>query len=449
MTAPARASLPASFEPRASWYGWDASGRLAVDRRPLAALFEGYPTPFYLYDARTIRENARFFQTELRAALPGHTLRSFFAVKANDRLAILRLMHQAGLGFDIVSWGEGQRVLAAGARADAMVFSGVGKTPDEIRAALEAGLGVLHLESDEELACLLTLLGSGSFPAYKDRRVGVAIRLNPATQVASHAYISTGHAASKFGVPPDLAMAMVRKIQQSPLLSFEGLAVHLGSQLTQLEDFARGFGRLASFCEALVEADLPLPEALSLGGGLGVAYQNEPEIALAAYGACIRETLGHLPIGTLCFEPGRRLIAQAGILVMRVIRRKNLPQRRWLVVDGSMTELLRPALYGVRHNFLPDSLPDSSAGSAALHPVDLVGPVCESSDCFARGLLLPPLEAGAYLIAESCGAYGSVMANAYNARALPAEWLYEDGKMVQICQAWGVSELLGRETLAS
>ena len=149
---------------------------------------------------------------------------------------------------------------------------------------------------------------------------------------------------------------MVRKIQQSSLLSFEGLAVHLGSQLTQLEDFARGFGRLASFCEALMEADLPLPEALSLGGGLGVVYQNEPEIALAAYGACIRETLGHLPIRTLGFEPGRRLIAQAGILVMRVIRRKNLRQRRWLVVDGSMTELLRPALYGVRHNFLPDFL---------------------------------------------------------------------------------------------
>ena len=141
-----------------------------MDRRPLAALFEGYPTPFYLYDARTIRENAHLFQTELRAALPDYTLRSFFAVKANDRLAILRLMHQAGLGFDIVSWGEGQRVLAAGGPADAMVFSGVGKTSDEIRAALEAGIGVLHLESDEELTCLLALLSSGSFPAYKNRR---------------------------------------------------------------------------------------------------------------------------------------------------------------------------------------------------------------------------------------------------------------------------------------
>ena len=364
-------------------------------------------TPFYAYDGDLFRERIRRF----RAALGDAPHLLCYALKANDALAVVRIAAEEGLGADIVSGGELEKALRAGVPAERIVFSGVGKRREEIRAALEAGVRSLNVESLGELEVVAEEAAALGAVA------PVSVRLNPDVEADTHAYVATGSAGSKFGLGVADARAAYERAAADPSLDPVGLSFHVGSQLLDPEPVHAAAAKAA---ELWRELDLPLRD-FDVGGGLGIGYGGEEDATVEPYAAALTEVAAELG-AELVLEPGRWLVGSVGTFVTRVLYVKDAPGRRIAVCDGGMNDLIRPALYGARH---PISILGASGRPSGR--VDVVGPVCETGDFFALDLGLPLPEPGDLVAIGQAGAYGRVMASAYNARPLCAEALRENG----------------------
>lgn len=388
-----------------------------LDGVDLAVLAQVLGTPLHAYSATAIRERIG----ELQAALRGLRSLICFAVKANSNLAILQLMAQAGLGADIVSGGELQRAMRAGIDPARIVFSGVGKSAEEIAEALAVGVLRFNVESLDELCTLQQLARARQVIAH------AAVRINPDVDAQTHAKISTGRAENKFGVSIDEARRWFANSTQFSHVWLDGLHVHIGSQLLQLDPIRLALRRVAAFWRELVQAGHPI-DSIDVGGGLGVCYRagHEQAVAAADYVAVIRDALAGFD-GCLLLEPGRYLVAEAGVLLTRVLRVKHGDERQFLVLDAAMNDLMRPSLYGAWHDIEPVT-------TVAAPPTryDIVGPVCETGDTFARARELPACAAGDLLMIKATGAYGASMASTYNSRPLAAEVLLDRGRYAVI-----------------
>jgi len=394
---------------------------LHCDGVPLTDLAQRYGTPLYVYSATAIRERLASFDNAFRD-IP-HTI--CYSVKANSNLSILRLLAKQGCGFDVVSGGELERVLVADRRAaKKIVFSGVGKSREEMTAALKAGILLFNVESESELSVLAECAAKLRMLAH------VALRVNPDVAADTHPYISTGLHKHKFGVPIRAARALYRKAGTERCLKISGVSVHIGSQITDVAPFAETMTRVADFVREL-RADGHTIDYVDTGGGLGISYQK-PEMDFAAYVAsyarAVTNPLRDLNVHLL-LEPGRAIIGPAGLLLTSVLYRKENDGKRFLIVDAAMTELIRPALYNAYHEIVP--VVRSESFSTEKETVDIVGPVCESGDFFARDRELPRVEEGGLLAILDAGAYGMVLASNYNTRPRPAEVLVS-GKSAKV-----------------
>lgn len=385
-------------------------------------------TPFYAYDADLFRARIGRF----RAALGETPHLLCYALKANDALALVAIAAEEGLGADIVSGGELAQALRAGVPGGRIVFSGVGKRREEIRAALAAGVRALNVESLGELDVI----------AGEAEALGVvapvSVRLNPDVEADTHAYVATGSAASKFGVGVEEARAAYARAVADPALEPVGLSFHVGSQLLDTTPVLAAAERAAALWRELAAGGIRLRE-LDVGGGLGIAYDGGVEADVDGYAAALADVARGLG-ATLVLEPGRWIVGPVGTFVTRVLYVKEVPGRRIAVCDGGMNDLIRPALYGARH-------PIAVAGSEGRQrgAVDVVGPVCESGDFFALGIDLPLPEAGDLVAIGQAGAYCRVMASAYNARPLCAEVLREGDAYRVIREPLQAEELAARE----
>ncbi|MEX2298048.1 MAG: diaminopimelate decarboxylase [Dongiaceae bacterium] len=379
-------------------------GRLYAEDVDIGAIAAGIGTPFYCYSSGAIEDAYR----EFASALSGLDAEICYAVKANGNLAVIATLARLGAGADIVSEGELHRAIAAGVPANRIVFAGVGKTGPEMKVALEAGIRQFNVESAQELALL------DGIARDMGRRAPVALRINPDVDAKTHAKISTGKAENKFGIEPERARELYIAMHDMPGIAIEGIAVHIGSQLMDVAPYRAAFARIADLTRDMIGAGIAI-RSVDLGGGLGINYGEEHAPSLSDYVAAVRETVA--PLGLpMVFEPGRRMVGEAGILVTRAIYVKRGRERTFLIVDAAMNDLIRPTLYEAYHPIVPVREPTSDA---PVERVDVVGPVCESGDVLAEQRPLPPVEAGDLLAIGACGAYGAVMASGYNAR-LPA-----------------------------
>ena len=391
-------------------------GELMVESVPLAAVAETFGTPCYVYSRARIEANWRACDT----AFGRRAHRIHYAVKANSNLAILGLLQRLGSGFDIVSGGELARVLAAGARGEDVVFSGVGKSEAELSAALEAGVACINIESEPEMVRLSAVAHRLGKPAK------IAFRVNPDVDPKTHPYISTGLEQNKFGVPMREAEDLYRQAARLPGLEIVGVACHIGSQMTDLGPLADAVERVVALAGRLESSGIALKH-LDLGGGLGIRYSDEEPPSFEAY------------VRTLCaiperyeihLEPGRAIVGDAGVLLTRVEYLKKTPSRDFAICDAAMTELIRPALYEAWHGVERVSRAGPTARSGRY---DLVGPVCESADFLAQGRDLV-LASGDVLALMNAGAYGFAMASNYNSRPRPPE-IIVDGERMHLARA--------------
>jgi diaminopimelate decarboxylase len=391
---------------------------LHCDGLPLSKLAEHYGTPVYVYSETAIRDRLANFEKAFRNV--PHTI--CYSVKANSNVNILRLLARQGCGFDVVSGGELERVLVAHRRAaKKVVFSGVGKSREEMIAALKVGVLLFNVESASELAALAKC-------AAKLRKIArVALRVNPDVAADTHPYISTGLHKHKFGVPIGNARALYAEAASSKYLKVAGVSVHIGSQIIDVAPFAETVARLANFVRDL-RTDGHKIDYVDIGGGLGIAYQEPTaEFAdyVAGYAHAVTRPLRGLKVHLL-LEPGRSIVGPAGALLTSVIYKKENDGKRFLVVDAAMNDLIRPALYGAYHEIVPvirnpeSRIENSVVGSET---TDVVGPVCESGDFFARDRQFPRVEEGNLLAVLDAGAYGMALASNYNTRPRPAEIL--------------------------
>ena len=383
---------------------------LLCDGVALTDVAAAYGTPAYVYSADFII--GRY--TALACAFAGMEATLCYAVKANSNQAILALLAKAGAGADVVSIGEYRRARRAGISPNQIVFAGVGKTQPEMAEALAGGLLQFNLESLAELAAL------NAVAEQLGRTAPVALRLNPDVDAKTHGKITTGKAENKFGLPLEAAAGLRARLTDFPHIVLEGLAVHIGSQITDLAPFRTAYGILAETARAFQAAGYAL-RRLDLGGGLGVHYDAEVEPDLGAYAQIVRETVG--PLGLpLVLEPGRTLVAGGGGLLTKILYIKEGRGKRFLIVDAAMNDLLRPTLYEAHHGVL---IPGDRMHELT---TDVVGPVCETGDVLAIGRRLPAVEAGTLMVIEGAGAYAAVMGSSYNSRALPPEVLVRGGR---------------------
>ena len=415
---------------------------LQCDEVSLERLAERFGTPLYVYSASTIRERMRSFEHAFRK-IP-HTV--CYSVKANSSLGILRLLAGMGCGFDVVSGGELERVLRVDRRAARkVVFSGVGKTAVEMQAALKAGVRLFNLESEAELWRL------AECAARSKEKARIALRVNPDVPADTHPYISTGLHQHKFGIPLSEARKLYAQASGTRYLRIEGVSVHIGSQITDVEPFAMAMERVAELVRVL-QADGHRIQYIDAGGGLGIAYQ-EPESRefaeqAAEYAAALSRPLRGLKVHLL-LEPGRAIVGPAGALVTRVLYRKTNGPKKFLVVDAAMNDLIRPSLYSAYHEIVPvhTGAVNPQADSPSRETVDVVGPICETGDFFARGRELPVTSDGDLLAILDVGAYGMVLTSNYNTRLRPPEVLV-DGKTVKLIRRREtMDDLLRTETL--
>jgi diaminopimelate decarboxylase len=393
-------------------------GRLHAEQVPLEALAEAHGTPLYVYSTATLTRHWKV----LHRSLAGLDATVCYAVKANSNLALLATFARLGSGFDIVSGGELYRVLKAGGEARRVVFSGVGKRDDEIAFALDAGVGTLNVESAPELARVAAVA----------RRLGVrapiALRVNPDVDPKTHPYIATGLREAKFGVAIPEARRLYAEAVKDPHLDVRGVACHIGSQITTLRPFVDAVGRIRKLVDDLSKAGIRLRH-LDVGGGLGVTYRDETPPSPAEYGAAIKRALEGWE-GEVHLEPGRVLVGNAGVLVTRVLYVKRSGRKTFVVVDAAMNDLVRPAFYDAWHDLEPVVAPRRGT---PLTKVDVVGPVCESSDFLARDRKLPLPAEGDLLVVRTAGAYGFTMSSNYNSRPRAAELLV-DGDRVAVAR---------------
>ncbi|MGY6410781.1 MAG: diaminopimelate decarboxylase [Alkalilacustris sp.] len=407
-------------------------GRLHAEDVPLAEIAAAVGTPVYVYSAATLARHYHLF-TEALSPLP-HLV--CFAVKSNGNLAVLKLLGDLGAGMDVVSEGEYRRARAAGVPGDRIVFSGVGKTRTEMRTALEGGIRQFNVESEPELLALSEVATGLGRPA------PITLRVNPDVDAKTHEKIATGRKEDKFGVPLARAREIYAQAAALPGIEIVGIDVHIGSQLTDLAPFEAAYTKVADLTRVL-RADGHRIDRLDLGGGLGIPYTRSNELPPLPldYGAMVRRTVGDLGC-EIEIEPGRLISGNAGILLASVIYLKHGEGRDFLILDAAMNDLIRPAMYGAWH----DIVPVEERGEAT-HVYDVVGPVCESGDTFARGRPLPPLTEGDLVAFRSAGAYGAVMASEYNARPLVPEVLVRGDHVAVIRPRPSFDEMLGRDTI--
>lgn len=419
------------------------NGALQAEGVPLETLAAAVGTPAYVYSSATLTRHYSLLADAVAAhpAALGEALIAF-AVKANSNLSVLATLARLGCGADTVSEGEIRRALKAGVPADRIVFSGVGKTDAELAFAIEAGVRQINVESAVELDRLIAVAAS------RGARPEIAIRVNPAVGAGGHAKITTGGATDKFGVPADEAHALYARASLSPHVTPVGLACHIGSQITTLEPLEAAFRALRAMTLELRAAGLTVSR-LDLGGGLGVPYHGQSDLpSIEAYVAMAARVLDGLEVEA-AFEPGRLLAANAGVLLSRVIQvngrggSSGVGGRRFLVLDAGMNDLMRPALYDAFHDLVPVR---PHEGEPRLY--DLVGPICESTDVFARDRLLPPLQAGDLVAFMGAGAYGAVLASEYNSRPLVPEVLVDGDRWAVVRARPAYDEMWEREPRA-
>ena len=409
-------------------------GQLHAEQVPLSRIAAEVGTPVYVYSSATLTRH--FLQ--FRQALDWTDHLICFAVKANSNLAVLKLLGDLGAGMDVVSGGEYARARAAGVPGERIVFSGVGKTRAEMRQVIEGGIRQVNVESEPELEALsdvATTLGAS---------VPVAVRVNPDVDARTHAKIATGKSENKFGIPIARAREVYALAAKLPGLQVVGIDMHIGSQLTDLEPYRQAYGKMADLCRTL-RGDGHAIMRLDMGGGLGIPYRRDnaaPPLPIE-YGQVIRETVGDLGC-EIEIEPGRNIVGNAGILLSGVVFLKRGEGRDFLILDAAMNDLIRPAMYDAHHDIVPVTQRDVGA---LVSPVDVVGPVCETGDTFARGAELPALAAGELVAVRSAGAYGAVMASEYNSRPLVPEVLVAGDRYAVIRPRPSIEEMLARDVI--
>jgi diaminopimelate decarboxylase len=410
-------------------------GVLLAEDVPVEALAERHGTPLYVYSTATLTRHWKV----LHRSLAGLRHVVCYAVKANSNLAVLGLFARLGSGFDIVSGGELFRVLRAGGDPRKVVFSGVGKTDEEIAFALDAGVRVLNVESAPELARI-------SIVARRlGKRAPIALRVNPDVDPKTHPYISTGLRDNKFGVSVDDARRLYPLAARDPALEVRGIACHIGSQITTVRPFLDAIDRVLALVKDLGREGIRFAH-LDVGGGLGITYKDEDPPHPEEYGAAIRRALGRFP-GEVLLEPGRVLVGNAGVLVTKVLYVKRSGRKTFVVVDAAMNDLVRPSYYGAHHEIEPAGAPRPGAREIV---ADVVGPICESSDFLAQKRRMPEPQPGDVLVVRSAGAYGFAMSSNYNTRPRAAEVLV-DGDRVHVArrrETW-VDLVRGERTLAA
>ena len=386
------------------------NGGLCAEAVNLAALAESVGTPFYCYSTATLERHYRVF-AQAFADVPSLVC---YAVKANSNQAVIATLARLGAGADVVSGGELKRALAAGVPAEKIMFSGIGKTADELALALDQGIFCVNVESEPELHLL------SSIAAARGQRMNVSVRVNPDIDARTHAKISTGKAENKFGIPISRAREVYAHAAKLPGIRVAGVDMHIGSQIIDLQPFEDAFALLSEFVQ-LLRSDGHTISHVDLGGGLGIPYRddNQPPPDPAAYAAIVKRATRGLDC-KLIFEPGRLIVGNAGILVTRVLYVKHGEAKHFVIVDAAMNDLIRPTLYDAHHEIWPLAAP--APGAPRLR-ADIVGPVCESGDFLALDRDMPEPRPGDLLAVMTAGAYGAVQAGTYNTRALVPEVL--------------------------
>jgi len=409
-------------------------GVLHAEDVPLPEIAAAVGTPFYCYSTATLTRHFRLFEE----ALSGLDHMICYAVKSNSNQAVLRVMAELGAGMDVVSGGEYARARAAGVPGARIVFSGVGKTRAEMARALEGGIRQFNVESEPELIALSEVATA------RQQSAPVTIRVNPDVDARTHAKIATGKAENKFGIPIARAREVYAEAAALPGIDVIGIDVHIGSQLTDLAPFEAAYTKVAELTETL-RADGHAIRRLDLGGGLGIPYardNNAPPLPLE-YGEVVKRTVGHLGC-EIEIEPGRLISGNAGLLVAGVIYVKSGEGRDFLILDAAMNDLIRPAMYDAWHDIVPVEEPAAGADYA---PYDIVGPVCETGDTFARARPMPPVAAGDLVAFRSAGAYGAVMASEYNTRPLVPEVLVHEDQFAVIRARPSFDDIINRDTI--
>ena len=406
-------------------------GVLYAEDVALSDIADAVGTPFYCYSSAALSERYR----ALADSLAGQNATICYAVKANSNQAVIRTFAELGAGADIVSEGELRRALAAGVPADRIIFSGVGKTRDELAYAMAQDIHRINVESEPELRVL------GELAA--DRPVEIGVRVNPDVDARTHEKISTGRSDNKFGIDISRARDVFAQARAMPGVTPVSVAVHIGSQLTDLAPLRAAYESVAELVAAL-RADGHAIDSIDLGGGLGIRYKDETPPALADYAALVQETTGNLGC-RLFVEPGRSLVGNAGVLATRVIYDKKGETRRFVIVDAAMNDLIRPALYDAYHLIRPAHAPAPGVTETA---ADIVGPICETGDTFARDRKLPALKTGDLLVFDSAGAYGAVMSSTYNSRLLTPEILVKGREFAIVRPRQDYDDLLNLDRLA-
>ncbi len=409
-------------------------GLLHAEDVPIPDIAAAVGTPFYVYSTATLTRHYRVFQE----ALSGMDHLICYAMKANSNLAVVKTMADLGAGMDVVSVGEYRRAEAAGVPGEKIVFSGVGKTAEEMAYALTHGIRQFNVESEPELKALsavATTLGKAA---------PITIRVNPDVDAKTHAKIATGKSENKFGIPIARARDVYRMAAGLPGIEVIGIDVHIGSQLTDLAPYEAAFRKVADLTEAL-RADGHQITRLDLGGGLGIPYtrSNEAPPLPLDYGDVIRRTVGHLGC-EIEIEPGRLIAGNAGLMVTKIIYVKEGEGRNFLILDSAMNDLIRPAMYDAWHDIDPVTEPVPGADH---QPYDLVGPVCETGDTFTKQRPMPPVAAGDLIAFRSAGAYGAVMSSEYNSRPLIPEVLVHEDQFAVVRPRPTYEEMLGRDRL--
>ncbi|WP_083096102.1 diaminopimelate decarboxylase [Pseudophaeobacter leonis] len=409
-------------------------GALFAEDVPVAEIAAAVGTPFYVYSTATLQRHFRLFDE----ALEGMDHLVCYAMKAASNQAILKTLAQAGAGMDVVSQGEYLRARAAGVPGDKIVFSGVGKTAEEIRTALSGGIRQFNVESEPEMAVI------NAVALELGQVAPITIRVNTDADAKTHAKIATGKSENKFGIPIARAREVYAHAAQLPGLQVIGIDVHIGSQLTELEPFRKAYEKVAELTQVLRDDGHDI-RRLDLGGGLGIPYtrSNEAPPLPVEYGQLIKETLGHLGC-EIEIEPGRLIAGNAGLMVSKVIYVKSGEDREFLIVDGAMNDLIRPAMYEAHHDIVAVNEP---APGVEPRPYDIVGPVCESGDTFAKERDMPPLLAGDLIAFRSAGAYGAVMSSEDNSRPLIPEVLVHGDQFAVIRPRPSFDEMINRDTI--
>jgi diaminopimelate decarboxylase len=407
-------------------------GEMTADSAPLRQIAEAVGTPFYVYSTSALKSAYAAYAD----AFAGMDIGIRYAVKANGNLSIIRTLAALGAGADVVSGGEMHRAVMAGVPPEKIVFSGVGKTIEEMRTALEAGVEQINVESEPELEQLSNVANTMGVVA------PISLRINPNVDALTHAKITTGKSDNKFGIDIDRAPNVFTHAATLPGIKVKGIAVHIGSQLLDLEPYRQAYGIVADMVSQLRHQEIAINH-IDLGGGLGIACNGEFPPSIAAYARVVRETVGSLGC-RLLLEPGRSLVGNAGMLVSRILYIKDSSTRRFIILDAAMNDLMRPALYESFHSIRPVMAADASA---SLSMVDVVGPICETGDTFATKRQMPPLSAGDLVGIADAGAYGMAMASTYNSRPLVPEVMCRDGAFAVVNRRQTIEETMARETL--